>query len=60
VPTGGITGQALTKTSATDYATARSDVQPLDTDLTTIAGLTATTDNVIQSVSSARHAPRHS
>jgi hypothetical protein len=27
--------------------------QPLDTDLTTIAGLTATTDNVIQSVSSA-------
>ena len=28
-------------------------VQPLDSDLTTIAGLTATTDNVIQSVSNA-------
>ena len=31
----------------------RDSRQPLDTDLTTIAGLTATTDNVIQSVGSA-------
>lgn len=30
-----------------------SEKQPLDSDLTTIAGLTATTDNIIQSVSSA-------
>lgn len=34
-------------------ATAASTYQPLDSDLTTIAGLTATTNNFIQSVSSA-------
>ena len=37
-----------------DYVDAQRDTrQPLDADLTTIAGLTATTDNVIQSVGSA-------
>lgn len=37
-------------TAATSAAT---DFQPIDADLTTIAGLTATTDNMIQSVGSA-------
>ena len=37
-----------------DYVDAQDALrQPLDTDLTTIAGLTATTDNIIQSVGSA-------
>ena len=36
-----------------DTTTAASTYQPLDTDLTTIAGLAATTNNVIQSVGSA-------
>lgn len=37
----------------TDTVTELSNKQPLDSDLTTIAGLTATTDNIIQSVGSA-------
>ena len=53
VPPGGTTGQALTKDTSTDYDVSWTSVQPLDTDLTTIAGLTATTDNIIQSVGSA-------
>lgn len=47
---GSITG---TLSSQTDLQSALDAKQPLDTDLTTIAGLTATTDNVIQSVGSA-------
>ena len=46
----------ITVTQAVDLDTMESDIatkQPLDSDLTTIAGLTATTDNVIQSVGSA-------
>lgn len=49
VPVGGTTGQGLTKINATDFNTQWSDVQPLDSDLTTIAGLTATTDSFLQS-----------
>ncbi len=39
--------------AAGSAAAAQAASQPLDTDLTTIAGLTATTDNVVQSVGSA-------
>lgn len=48
-----------TATAATDMATqaeldaAVATLQPLDADLTTLAGLTATTDNMIQAVASA-------
>ena len=42
--------EALTTADITGLDTALAGKQPLDTDLTTIAGLTATTDNVIQSV----------
>ena len=44
--------ETLTTADITGLDTALAGKQPLDTDLTTIAGLTATTDNVIQSVSS--------
>jgi len=47
---GSITG---TLSSQTDLQTALDAKQPLDTDLTTIAGLTATTDNFMVSVASA-------
>lgn len=47
---GAITG---TLSDQTDLQTALNAKQPLDGDLTTIAGLTATTDNVLQSVASA-------
>ncbi len=43
---GAITG---TLSAQTDLQTALNNLQPLDSDLTTIAGLTATTDNIIQS-----------
>lgn len=46
----------ISVTQAVDLDTMESDIankQPLDSDLTTIAGLTATTDNFIQSKSSA-------
>lgn len=43
----------VNKPVSTATQTALNAKQPLDTDLTTIAGLTATTDNVIQSVGSA-------
>lgn len=46
---GAITG---TLSSQSDLNTALSGKQPVDSDLTTIAGLTATTDNIIQSVGS--------
>ncbi len=49
-------GVLSTATADTDYllpSTAASTYQPLDSDLTTIAGLTATTDNFIQSKGSA-------
>ena len=41
------------QSTVTNLVTDLSNKQPIDTDLTTIAGLTATTDNIIQSVSSA-------
>ena len=53
------TAEATTGTDTTRAVTAAGvkavgdTKQPLDTDLTTIAGLTATTDNIIQSVGSA-------
>lgn len=47
---GAITG---TLSSQTDLAAALAGKQPLDTDLTTIAGLTPTTNNFLQSKSSA-------
>lgn len=47
---GGITGTLATQT---DLQAALTGKQPVDSDLTTIAGLTATTDNVLQSVASA-------
>lgn len=60
IPTGGTTGQVLNKTSNADYATAWTTITPagigaqaVDSDLTTIAGLTATTDSFLQSKASA-------
>lgn len=47
---GEITG---TLSSQSDLNTALGGKQPLDADLTTIAGLTATTDNILQSVAGA-------
>ena len=47
------TAQQTALNAKLDTATAATTYQPLDADLTTIAGLTATTDNVIQSVGSA-------
>jgi len=44
---------AITEADVSGLVTDLGNKQPLDTDLTTIAGLTATTDNVIQSVGSA-------
>ena len=45
--------EALTTADVSGLDAALAGKQPLDTDLTTIAGLTATTDNVIQSAGSA-------
>jgi len=54
VPPGGTTSQALIKSSGTDYAVSwGGPYQPVDADLTTIAGLTATTDNFMVAASSA-------
>ncbi len=47
------TDLALTESDITGLVTDLAAKQPLDSDLTTIAGLTATTDNMIQSVGSA-------
>lgn len=44
---------AITEADVTNLVTDLSNKQPIDTDLTTIAGLTATTGNIIQSVGSA-------
>jgi hypothetical protein len=44
---------SIPQASITNLTTDLGNKQPLDADLTTIAGLTATTDNIIQSVSSA-------
>lgn len=50
----GVTSDIQTQLNAKlDSSTASSTYQPLDADLTTIAGLTATTDNFIVSVASA-------
>ena len=47
------TGSALPQAAVANLTADLAARQPLDADLTTIAGLTATTDNVIQSVGSA-------
>jgi len=47
------TALAIAQSDVTNLVTDLAAKQPLDTDLTTIAGLTATTDNMIQSVGSA-------
>lgn len=47
------TALAITQSDVSGLTAALAALQPLDSDLTTIAGLTATTDNVIQSVGSA-------
>ncbi len=49
---GGVSG-SQTHSALLTYMSANLSFQPLDSDLTTIAGLTATTDNFIVSVSSA-------
>lgn len=56
--TAGLSGKAATvhvhaEADVTSLVSDLGGKQPLDTDLTTIAGLTATTDNVLQSVASA-------
>lgn len=51
--TGTQTWSTITSTPTTLAGYGIADAQPLDSDLTTIAGLTATTDNFIVSVSSA-------
>jgi hypothetical protein len=47
------TALAIAESDVTNLVTDLAAKQPLDSDLTTIAGLTATTDNMIQSVGSA-------
>lgn len=44
---------AIAQADVSGLTSALANLQPLDTDLTTLAGLTATTDNIIQSVAGA-------
>jgi hypothetical protein len=53
VTASGSTAIQIAESQVTNLTTDLSNKQPLDSDLTTIAGLTATTNNIIQSQSSA-------